>query len=132
MSPISQEKARLYPKTWKAISRRVRFERARGRCECSGECGRRHVCWNPACPTLHTFCSAEHGKRNPETGSKVVLTVAHLCRPRDHRPPKKCGYQKHLRAMCQACHLRLDARERAENAGRTRDLKRGQRRFFDA
>ena len=40
--PIRPENRRRYPKDWKAISARVRFERAGGRCECSGECGDDH------------------------------------------------------------------------------------------
>ena len=28
-----------YPKDWDEFSRRIRFERAEGRCECLGDCG---------------------------------------------------------------------------------------------
>ena len=39
---------------------------------------------------------------HPDTGSKVVLTVAHL----DHIP-ENCG-DDNLLAMCQRCHNRYD------------------------
>lgn len=56
-----------YPENWHEISAYIRFERAGGRCECTGECG------------LHEGrCEAEHGKAHPVTGSRVVLTTAHL------------------------------------------------------
>lgn len=40
--PISRENAARYPDDWPEISRRIRFDRAGGRCECRGECGRDH------------------------------------------------------------------------------------------
>jgi len=79
-----------YPANWSLISRRIRLERAKGRCECTGECGRgRHK----------GRCKAVNKRPNPMTGSMVVLTVAHLNhKPHDCRP-------KNLKAMCQYCHL---------------------------
>lgn len=38
--PIRPENRDRYPRDWKQISERIRFERAQGRCECEGECGR--------------------------------------------------------------------------------------------
>ena len=58
--PIRAENKDRYPKDWPAISKAIR-ERAGQRCE---ECG------------------AENYKPHPLTGSKVILTVAHL----DHQP----------------------------------------------
>ena len=83
----------LYPPDWDEISRRIRFERAKGACE---ECG------------------AAHGQRHPETGSVVVLTTAHL----DHNPAH-CA-DANLMAMCQRCHLRYDAGLHARHAAITR------------
>lgn len=91
-----------YPPNWKEISARIRFERAGGRCEGS-----------PAFP----YCRAEHGRAHPDTGSKVVLTVAHL----DH--DIKNNADDNLRAMCQRCHLSYDAEHHARNAARTRRKK---------
>ncbi len=65
-------------------------------------------------------CGAPHAKRHPQTGSVVVLTVAHLNhQPRDDR-------RENLRVWCQCCHNRHDARHRAVNAIHTRAAKRGQ------
>lgn len=112
--PISQENRDRYPKDWKAISQRIRFERAQGRCECVGECGIDHI----------GRCLAEHGKPNPMTGSNVVLTTAHL----DHTP-ENCA-DDNLKAMCQRCHLRMDADHHAINARATRYRKIGQDDMF--
>lgn len=91
--PIRPENRARYPKDWKEISARIRFERAGGRCECAGECGGDHG----------STCAALHGEPHPDTGSIVVLTVAHL----DHEP-ENCD-DDNLKAMCQRCHNRYDA-----------------------
>lgn len=88
--------AERYPDNWPEISRQAR-ERAGWRCE---------------------FCGAVQGEPNPETGARVVLTVAHL----DH-DGMNCA-PGNLRALCQACHLRYDARLHAQNAARTRRRNR--------
>jgi 5-methylcytosine-specific restriction endonuclease McrA len=84
--PIRPENRARYPKDWKRISREAR-ERAGNRCEGS-----------PAYPD----CRAENGKTHPETGSRVVLTTAHL----DHTP-ENCE-PENLRAWCQRCHNTYD------------------------
>lgn len=108
--PIKPENRSRYPRDWKQISARIRFERAASRCECEGECGINH----------DGRCAAEHGNPNPMTGSKVVLTTAHL----DHTP-ENCG-DHNLKAMCQRCHLRLDRDHHASTARRTRADRSGQ------
>lgn len=85
--PIRAENKSRYPKDWPAISKAVRDE-AGNRCEGS-----------PAWPD----CRAENGKPHPITGSRVVLTVAHL----DHQP-ENCD-RANLRAWCQRCHNAYDA-----------------------
>lgn len=80
--PIRDENRSRYPDDWKQISNRIRFERARGRCE---------------------WCNAQHGQPHPITGSKVVLTTAHL----DHTP-ENCD-DANLAALCQKCHNAYDA-----------------------
>lgn len=94
-----------YPANWDEISRDIRIRRARGRCEGS-----------PAFPN----CRAVHGEIHPETGARVVLTVAHL----DHNPDN-CA-PGNLRAWCQRCHLTYDAALHAANAARTRAEKKRQ------
>ena len=92
----------LYPPDWEQISRRIRFERAKGACE---ECG------------------AVHGQPHPDTGSRVheptgfALTTAHL----DHNPAN-CA-DDNLKALCQRCHLAYDATLHALHAARTRRQK---------
>lgn len=104
MSPIRPENRHRYPSNWRQISQRIRFERAQGRCECTGECGRPHT----------ERCTNIHGQRSYSTGTKVVLTVAHL----DHTP-ENCD-PANLRAMCQGCHLHYDRDHHRETAATTR------------
>ena len=96
--PIRPENKARYPKDWRAISTGVR-DRARQCCEGS-----------PAYPD----CRAANGCSHPVTGSRVVLTVAHL----DHMP-ENCALEN-LRAMCQRCHLTYDMDHHAQTAYRRR------------
>lgn len=113
MSPIRPENRGRYPDDWKAISDRIRFERAGGRCECTGECGMpAHAGWiidvgEPRCPNTH-------GDPSVFTLKKVVLTTAHL-----NHTPEDCS-DENLRAMCQGCHLWYDRAHHAETAAATR------------
>ena len=100
-----------YPPNWKDISRRIRFERAQNMCE---------------------WCGALNYLPHPITGSKVMLTVAHLNHDTtDNR-------EENLAALCQKCHLGHDAQYHAQNAKKTRARKKkeaaqaaGQRSMFD-
>lgn len=107
--PIRPENRGRYPADWPAISERIRFGRAGGRCECRGECGR---------PRLHLDvddrCRNVHGLPAYGTGSTVVLTTAHL----DH-VPEHCD-DANLKAMCQGCHLHYDREHHAETRAATR------------
>ncbi len=107
--PIKPENRSRYPKNWKAIAAAIR-DRARDRCEGS-----------PAYPD----CRAENGQPHPVTGSRVVLTVAHL----DHTP-ENCAHSN-LRAMCQRCHLTYDAEHHKFTAYTTRKAKRARWRCFN-
>jgi hypothetical protein len=107
--PIRPSERARYPKDWKQISLRIR-ERAGWRCEGS--------------PGIYPHCRAAHGEPHPVTGSKVVLTVAHL----DHTP-EHCA-DENLMAMCQRCHLTYDASHHAANAAATRRAKSPQADFF--
>ncbi|MDN4521385.1 hypothetical protein QYF68_26705 [Mycolicibacterium austroafricanum] len=126
--PIRPENRHRYPPDWRQISDRIRFERAGRMCECRGECGRDHIGDDTeiACQAWLTEphgvvsevesgrCTAVHLWPNPRTGSKVILTVAHL----DHTP-ENCA-DENLRAMCNGCHLRYDREHHAQTAQRTR------------
>lgn len=111
--PIRPENRARYPKDWKAISLRIRNERAQGQCECSGECGSDH---GERCPEFN-------GMEHTETGSIVVLTVAHL----DHTP-ENCS-DDNLKAMCQRCHNRYDMPTR--RAGMRERAYAGQGNLFE-
>ncbi|MGW8985118.1 hypothetical protein ACWGQ9_20930 [Streptomyces parvus] len=49
--PIRPENLHRYPRDWPQISARIRFERAGGRCECTGHCGLEHP--GGRCPAVH-------------------------------------------------------------------------------
>lgn len=111
--PIRAENRARYPNDWGAISLRIRRDRAQWQCEQVDYQGVR--------------CTAVHGEPHPTTGSKVVLTVAHL----DHMP-ENCD-DGNLMAMCQRCHNTYDApmrlagiRERARAQMAVGDLLGGE------
>jgi len=88
--PIRPEMRDQYPANWEEISWRIR-DHAGWRCEGS-----------PAYPD----CRAVNGLPHPETGSTVVLTVAHL----DH-DPRNSDDDDNLKAWCQRCHLTYDGHQ---------------------
>lgn len=99
---------RRYPADWPAISRRIRFERAGGRCE---------------------WCGVENYSAIPGRRGKIVLTVAHLGVPHaDGRPGNKHDKSdvrpENLAALCQRCHLNYDRADHLAAAARTRERKR--------
>lgn len=110
MSPIRPENVGRYPPDWREISRRIRFDRAGGRCECEGECGRHRDDEG----LRGGRCTNRHGKPAWGSASPVVLTVAHL----DHTP-ENCD-DDNLRAMCQGCHLAYDYDHHVETRRATR------------
>jgi hypothetical protein len=93
--PIRPENRDRYPSDWKSISLRIRTERAAGRCECLGECGR----------GTHTGrCPNVNGGQAYGTGSKVVLTVAHL----DHTP-ENCNRDHHAETRARTRRAEIEA-----------------------
>ncbi len=96
--PIRAENKLRYPRDWRMISRAIRA-RANNRCEGSPQ---------------YPDCDAVNHEPHPVTGSKVVLTVAHL----DHRP-ENCA-PDNLRAWCQRCHNTYDAPMRLAGVRRRR------------
>lgn len=112
--PIRPELKALYSKRWPEISRHVRFERARGRCQA---CGRPHGEWVRVAASGLWFDKPQGVWRNirgqeasppdliEQIGVRetyVVLAAAHL----DHDP--RNNRLRNLRALCQGCHLRHD------------------------
>lgn len=116
--PIRPENRGRYPADWPEISKRIRFSRALGRCECAGECGRPpdHLGPDPIEreDKPPTRCMNHHGSPAYGTGSLVVLTVAHL----DHQPEN--SDEANLKAMCQGCHLHYDRDHHAQTRAATR------------
>lgn len=106
--PIRPENRDRYGTDWPDFAASIKTDRAGGRCECAGECGR---------PYLHLDtderCRNHHGQPAWSTGSKVVLTVAHLC----HTP--ECRDPEHVKAMCQGCHLHYDREHHAQTRAAT-------------
>jgi hypothetical protein len=130
--PIRAELRWFYPIDWQQISRRIRFERARGRCEI---CGRPHGAvlvqladgrwWDEAAslwrddagrpatwPDMLDYTRFRH--------RRFHLGTAHL----DHNPQNSS--HRNLKALCQRCHLRHDRlehrRRRRANLRRRRAL----------
>ena len=93
--PIKPENRKRYPADWKLRSRFVRFVRAKGLCE---------------------WCGAAHGHPHPVTGSKVVLTTAHVY---DDRP--EAAGLLNLAALCQRCHNGHDAKARTQRKKQVRE-----------
>lgn len=105
--PISAERMARYPggsirsKEWRSF-RALLLDRAGHRCE-----------GTPQFPA----CRAANGEPHPETGGRVVLTIAHMDHDETHADPERC------RALCQRCHNSWDAGHRRLNAARTRRRK---------
>jgi protein-arginine kinase activator protein McsA len=109
----------LYPANWNVISQRIR-ERAGNKCEVCGVKNHRYI------------TRSENGWQYSSEGAwndykngfsktkvvKVILTVAHL-----NHNPADCR-DENLKAMCQQCHLRYDAKLHAGNAAITRKAKK--------
>jgi 5-methylcytosine-specific restriction endonuclease McrA len=96
--PIKPANRSRYPPDWKQIRAAV-LARAGDRCE---------------------NCGAVNGEPHPMTGSKVVLTTAHL-----HGPIEDCR-MSNLRAWCQRCHLNYDRPRHIQARRRNRERKGGQ------
>lgn len=108
-----------YPKDWKTLRATV-LARAKNCCECTGECGSSHEGERCAVPDhaliqrekldlaswVMAYALSETLYHHPPV--KVILTTAHICQE------SSCNDLEHLRALCQCCHLRLDARQHAE------------------
>lgn len=107
--PIKPENKARYPKNWKAIRAEI-LERA-GYC-CEG---------TPRFPE----CRVPNYSQHPDTGSKVVLTIAHL----DHTPEN--NDRNNLKALCQRCHLDYDKEHHAINRAASRKAKKAAGDLFD-
>jgi len=102
--PIRPENRARYPADWKLRRRFILHYRAGNRCE---------------------WCGAANHQRHPITGSRVVLTIAHV---HDDRP--EAAGLLNLAALCQRCHNRHDAADRRRHRRERLDALNQQRRLF--
>lgn len=108
--PIKPENRARYPKNWRAIRAEI-LERAGHSCEGSPD---------------YPDCRVANYSTHPDTGSRVVLTIAHL----DHTP-ENCD-RENLRAWCQRCHLNYDKPHHMQNSARTRRARSPQVDLVDS
>jgi hypothetical protein len=112
--PIRPEFRTLYPPNWPALSRRVRFERAGGRCQ---GCGRPHLARVRCLPDGRWFDEIARTWRDRRGRparwpdlidaahvrlTRVVLAAAHL----DSNPAN--NRLANLKGLCQRCHMLHD------------------------
>ena len=109
--PIRSELRQLYPTHWPEISRRVRFDRAGGKCE---RCQRPHGTMVRCLPDGRWFDPSRQtwldGRGRPARWpmlveaiemrtTRVILATAHL----DNDPEN--NRLRNLRSLCQRCHM---------------------------
>jgi hypothetical protein len=99
-----------YPKDWSTRIRPAILVRAGNCCE---ECGVPNHATGYR-DTARIFYQAESAPPGARL-IRIVLTVAHLANP----DPADCR-PENLAALCQQCHNRRDAKDRARNAAQTR------------
>ena len=112
--PIRPEFRALYPKNWRELSQRVRFERAGGRCQ---GCARPHLAKVRCLPDGRWFDEAARTWRDRRGRparwpdlidaaqgrlTRVVLAAAHL----DNDPTN--NRLANLKGLCQRCHMLHD------------------------
>lgn len=126
--PIKPENRGRYPVNWKEIRAEI-LKRAGDCCEQCKAPNRLMIARGEG-PDAGTYITEDAEVYDDADGThrgyarmsdytydrwiRVVLTIAHL----DHTP-ENCA-PENLRAWCQRCHLRYDAKHHAENARRTR------------
>ena len=114
--PVDYKK---YPAGWGIFSNHIRFDRAGGRCECTGQCGLHPPVleWKQSEPKVRR-CIEKHGAKAMWANGRIILTVAHLC-----QCDPICKIENHVLAMCQRCHLRVDNKLHTKNARATREAR---------
>lgn len=111
-----------YPKGWKNFSVRIRLVRADNRCECEGECG---LHGKDLFHEAARRCVEMNGSKAQWAKGRIMLTVAHLnAKGGPCQCPPLCSIAKHVKAMCQRCHLRYGGERHAGNATKKRDAVR--------
>lgn len=103
--PIKPENRHRYPADWKQRRLKV-LERAGNRCELCGAPNGEHISRMKNAPAVYKVLPYPHDRYNPSEYRepiRVVLTVAHL------DPTYHCHDLPCLLALCQRCHLKIDA-----------------------
>jgi 5-methylcytosine-specific restriction endonuclease McrA len=119
--PIKPENKHRYPKNWKQISERIRYGRAKNKCE---QCGIQNHAYG-----YRTKDGTFHQVSNDSLEAlaatvdgykiiRIILTVAHL----NHQPED--NREENLKALCQRCHNRHDVphRRKTRAGRRPRDM----------
>lgn len=130
---MSMDKSR-YPANWDEISRRIRFERAGGKCEQCGAPHNHHIVRRISDPSIwHLITDEEamyiHVEDLHEKAVKVILTVHHIGVDKPDGTPgdahdKMDVREENLIALCQRCHLYADLPLHIANAKKTRAIKK--------
>lgn len=116
--PIKSENRKRYPPDWNAIRERI-LKRAQNRCELCGAPNGKTIMrlnsngalWgDPDSPFF-----IQGGDPNQTHPVKIILTIAHL------DPTYQCHKDTCLLALCQRCHLRIDAHFRHKDANSKRE-----------
>lgn len=136
--PIKKALQGFYPIDWRELSRVIRFERAKGRCE---TCLRPHgkvishlgdgrwfdpdndIWRDGQGRAVDGIDDRAYGDQLRQT--KVVLATAHL----DHDPTNNRA--KNLKALCQRCHLHHDRKDHQKQARITIRQRRALGDLFD-
>lgn len=150
-----------YPKNWKEISKRIRFERAGNKCEWCGIPNSILAIRKRGTPEylietidaecVYTWPDGRWIKMSElpdgydyDNPTKIVLTVAHLGTPYADgtvasKHEKMDVRDENLAALCQRCHLLYDSDDHVAHAKETRLRKKhaeivanGQKTFFEA
>lgn len=133
MSPIKRS---LYPPDWPAISRRIRFVRAGGRCErcgvAHGAVGARDAAgqWRDAAE-IDALSPAALADLYPTLASRRLITV-YLTTGHFDRDPSNNG-DVNLWSWCPRCHLDYDRHDNWQRRRRNqiaRWVAAGQRKLF--
>lgn len=119
-----------YPANWDEISRRIRYERAGGRCEWCGAPDRAYIRRWKSNPAEWRICTSDFaGDGQWYKATRVILTVHHIGVPypdgRPGNPHNKMDCrEENLVALCNRCHLLADLSIHVAAAKRTRLRKR--------
>lgn len=116
--PINYKK---YPKNWKEIRKRI-LNRAKDKCECCGLQNHSMVSSVKDAQGKVHWLIQDYGawmRSGQPKRVKVVLTIAHL----DHDETNHNVTDDRLKAMCQICHLRYDAKEKKRRLLENKKLK---------